>query len=197
MALSSSCGRAGWAVRVSMLVAVLFGPIRVMAQPAPPAPEPAAVEVAKPSVTHAMEKGVTFKLGTAAMWAVIGLVGTGSVIDAGVFSVFSTLSSYTVYVANDYFWDHLFPAPAAAVEKSFDASASAWRNTWKYLTFKPTINLINWTALYLYMGSFAASFPMSLTATLTVPVIFYSNNMIWDWYDFHSTQSTALVPARQ
>jgi hypothetical protein len=45
------------------------------------------------------------------MWAVIGLVGTGSVIDAGVFSVFSTLSSYTVYVANDYFWDHSFRPP--------------------------------------------------------------------------------------
>jgi hypothetical protein len=43
-------------MRVSMLVAVLFAPICVIAQPAPPAPEPAAVEVAKPTVTHAMER---------------------------------------------------------------------------------------------------------------------------------------------
>jgi uncharacterized membrane protein len=191
-------GRPRWTVHVVVLCVGLLWPACSMGQaipvPAPSPTEPAAMETAKPTVTHAMEKGVTFKVGTALMWAVIGLAGTGSVIDAGVFSIFSTASSYTVYVANDYVWDHLSPPVTAGPgNTSFDTAASAWRNTWKYLTFKPAINVINMSALYLYTGSVGATVAMGGTAFLAVPVIFYANNMAWDWYDF---RASAPAPAK-
>jgi len=197
--MSATPGRLRLTVHAAVICAGLLWPACGMGQAIPvPALTPTETvtkETAKPTtVTHAMEKGVTFKVGTALMWAAIGLVGTGSVIDAGVFSIFSTASSYTVYVANDYVWDRLSPPVVATPgNASFDTAASAWRNTWKYLTFKPAINIINMTALYLYTGSVGATVAMGGTAFLAVPVVFYANNMAWDWYDF---RASSTAPAK-
>jgi uncharacterized membrane protein len=172
-------------VYVVTLAAGLACPLPVMAQPmAQSPPAPTVTEPASPSVGHAMSKGITFKIGTALMWLVIGYAGTGSPVDAGVLAIGTTISSYIIYVANDYAWDHLAPVPASG--DSFNAASSAWRTTWKYLTFKPAINIVTWTGVYLYTGSAAQMLAMGTAAVLVVPVVFYANDMTWDWYDWYT-----------
>lgn len=179
---------------VNVLGAGLLWPVCGIAQTAPsaaPASSVTAKPAAKPSLGHAMAKGITLKIATAGVLSVIYLAGTGSVIDAGVLTAISTAGSYAIYVANDYLWDYFSPnTNISANNPSFDTSASLWRNTGKYLTFKPVVASFSWGLVYAYTGSVNLMLTMGSAGTIAIPLIFYANNVGWDWYDWYAAPTS-------
>jgi uncharacterized membrane protein len=161
------------------------------AQTSPAAPDtpattpPKAVEA---SVSHAVAKGLTYKAGSALKKLAIYSIGTGSVAAGGALAAITTVTSYAIYVANDYLWDTYSPnTNISANNDSFDTTESFWRNTTKYLTLKPIGMAATWTIVYLYTGSWTATVAMSTLSSLTGPIVFYANNVAWDWYDWYTS----------
>jgi uncharacterized membrane protein len=147
------------------------------------------------SVSHAAAKGITLKIGSALKKILIFSVGTGSVAAGGALTAITTASGYAVYVANEYLWDSYAPnTNIAANNQPFDTSASLWRNTTKYLTLKPVGMAVTWSLIYAYTGSWAATLAMGSASSLAGPLVFYANNIGWDWYDWHSN-AAAPSPA--
>ncbi len=146
------------------------------------------------SVTLAMAKGITYKIATAVTWGVVGYAGSGALTGATFLAGATTVASYVVYVGNEYGWDYFMPPPAARVDGSFDAPASAWRNTWKFITFKPLVTSVNWSIAYLYTGSAAQALAMGTSAAIAITGVFYLNNMAWDWYEWHDSTAPAKQP---
>jgi len=155
-------------------------------------PAPAAAPTA--SVSHSAANGITLKIGSALKKILIFSAGTGSVAAGGALTVITTASSYAIYVANEYLWDHYAP-PANATAASFDASSSFWRNTKKYLTLKPVGMAATWSLIYAYTGSWTTTLTMGSASSLAGPLVFYANNMAWDWYDWYSGAAKATAPA--
>ena len=170
---------------VLVVLAGLFGPPAAAAQPAPAAAEPVQAPI---SLGHAALKGVTLKLANAVTSMGIFYTGTGSVFASSALSLLIAATSYSVYVTNDYLWDRLSPnTNVAANNQSFQTGTSLGRNTLKFLTFKPAVVTADWTAIYLYTGSWASTLAMGSAWSLLTPVVFYANNTGWDWYDWWST----------
>lgn len=186
-----------------MLALLLVMPAIAIAQTAPAAGGPQAEPItaaseraASASLAHAAAKGVTLKIGTGLAAMAVFYAGTGSVAASSVLSTIIIGTSYTVFVANDYIWDHYFPnTNVAANNQSFSTLSSLGRNTLKFLTFKPSVLLADWTAIYLYTGSWVATFAMGSAWSLVTPLVFYGNNVGWDWYDWWSTTGPSKAPA--
>jgi hypothetical protein len=72
-------------------------------------------------------------------------------------TAFNVTRSWLLYTANDYAWDTYapLPKPTGPVE-SFDAKASAWRTTEKFLTYKPVDTAVKFASIYLWTGSLPA-----------------------------------------
>jgi uncharacterized membrane protein len=86
----------------------------------------------------------------------------------------------------------------SANNESFHATSSLTRNTLKYLTFKPVVTVLNVGTIYWFTGSVAATAATGTAAVLILPLTFYLNNMLWDWYDWHSVSAdTAAQPAAE
>ena len=51
-----------------------------------------------------------------------------------------------------------------------------------------------WSLIYAYTGSWTATLMMGSASSLAGPVIFYANNIGWDWYDWYSHPSNAAEP---
>ncbi len=167
------------------IAASLLAPVAATAQ-TPPAEQPA-------SIGHAAAKGVTLKIGNAVTSMVVFSTGTGGLVTGGLLSVIIAATSYSVYVANDYLWDMYSPnTNVAANNPSFSTTTSLSRNTWKFLTFKPAVMLADWSAIYLYTGSFVSMLAMGSAWSLLSPMVFYANNVAWDWYDWYA--STGAPP---
>jgi uncharacterized membrane protein len=172
--------------RASALSAALLCPIAATAQTVPSTAEQAV----RPSVGHAMMKGITLKAATTGVAAAIYYVGTGSLLDMGTLTALSTAGTYAIYVANEYLWDAFSPDTGVSGNRqTFDAPASLWRNTWKYLTFKPTVAAFNWGLVYAYTGSVSAMITLGSAGTIAIPLVYYANNVAWDWYDWHTAAS--------
>jgi len=162
------------------------------------ASSPPVARAADPSLGHAAAKGVTLKVATTALGMTVFSVGTGSLWSAGVLTMLGTATSYVTYVTNEYLWDTYAPnTNLRANSESFNTGQSLWRNSGKYLTFKPAVVAVNWAAIYLYTASAAATVAMGSVYSLTVPAIYYLNNVGWDWYDWYSGVSSGpTVPPR-
>jgi hypothetical protein len=157
--------------------------------------EPAEPTVKRPSIGHSMAKGATLKIGTTFALAAVYFAGTGSMAATGMLTAINTLGSYAIYVGNEYLWDTVAPVPDAATGAGgFDASASLWRNTGKYLTFKPAVAAFGWASVYWYTGSVASMVTMGSVTTLVLPAVFYINNVGWDWYDWYSRPADTGSP---
>ena len=180
-----------------LALAGLLWPLAATAQPMPALAQPAdtAVQAAPASLGHAAIKGVTLKLANAAVSMGIFYTGTGSMIASSALSLLIAATSYSVYVTNDYLWDRFSPnTNVAANNQPFQTTTSLGRNTLKFLTFKPAVVTADWTAIYLYTGSWASTLAMGSAWSLLTPVGFYANNTAWDWYDWWSTSATDQLP---
>ena len=168
-----------------------------LAQPAGPPASVAQPQQAAASLGHSTMKGLTLKVinGLAAM--AVFTTGTGSLVAGSVLSAAVAASSFAVFVINDYLWDKYFPnTNLAANNQSFSPFWSLSRNTAKYLTFKPTVVTADWTVIYLYTGSWAATLTMGPAYSILSPLTFYTNNVAWDWYDWYSGAASTAPPAR-
>lgn len=174
-----------------LALACLLWPLAAAAQPTPVATQPDATAQAAPaSLGHTALKGVTLKLANAVTSMSIFYTGTGSMFASSALSMLIAATSYSVYVANDYLWDRFSPnTNVAANNQSFQTTTSLGRNTLKFLTFKPAVVTADWTAIYLYTGSWASTLAMGSVWSLLTPVVFYTNNTAWDWYDWWSTSA--------
>lgn len=163
-----------------------------------PAPTPAPVEAPKPvaSVTNAATRGITLKVGITALQMGIFYLGTGSVATSGAVSAINAVSTYALYVGNEYMWDKFYPPPRPTeAGEGFAASAAAWRNMLKFATFKPAAMAAGWGALYAWTGSLSTTITYGGLTSLLAPGVFYANNMAWDWYDWYAAQPPEAPPA--
>lgn len=159
-------------------------------------PDAAVQQTAKPSVSHAFAKAMTLKAGAATLAGTIFYAATGNVVDTSVLLVLGNIGATGIYMANDYLWDHFSPnTNLSANNEGFDAVGSAWRNTAKYLTFKPAMTAWSLGTTYLYTGSAATTVTVGSVGFFAFPVMFYANNMAWDWYDWYSASPSAAPPA--
>ena len=116
------------------LAAGLLWPACASAQVA--ASAPAAKPAASASIGHAFAKATTFNVGIAAVSMAIFSFGTASLASGGILAAGTLAIGYTVYPVNEYLWDRFTANANVNSTKAFDTSASLWRTTYKYLTFK-------------------------------------------------------------
>jgi uncharacterized membrane protein len=176
----------------AVLLAALAAPLSVAAQ-TPHATSSAPIQQqASASLGHAAAKGVSLKIINGVVGMAVFTTGTGSLAAGSVLAASVAATSFSVFVINDYIWDHYFPnTNIAANNESFNAAWSIGRNTAKFLTFKPAVMVADWSAIYLYTGSMASTLTMGPAYSLLSPVTFYANNVAWDWYDWWSTPAPA------
>ena len=127
--------------------------------------------------------------------------GTGSVVGGTLLTVFNVSKSWLLYAGNDYLWDRYIPTDANKDSgKSFDAKQSFWRNTGKFLTYKPVDTAIKFASIYLYTGSASVMLIYGSASALLNTGVFYGNNFTWDLYDWWMSPANApreLLPVRQ
>src|SRR5579883_3271623 len=150
------------------------------------------------SLSHAAAKATTFKLGAFLVNMAVFSAGTGSVVGGTVLTVFNVSKSWGLFAANDYLWDRWFPTEANKDSgKSFDAKQSFWRNTGKFLTYKPVDTAIKFASIYLYTGSTGVMLVYGTASSVLNTGVFYANNMAWDMYDWWRSPAEAPVPQNQ
>jgi uncharacterized membrane protein len=146
----------------------------------------------KASVTHSAAKATTFKLAATATNMVIFSVGTGGLVGGGILTVFNVSKSWGLFAANDYLWDKYFPSDKNLdANQSFDAKASFWRTTGKFLTYKPVDTAIKFASIYLYTGSAAAMLVYGTASSVVNTGVFYANDFAWDLYDWSQSPGSA------
>ena len=89
------------------------------------------------------------------------------------------------------------PPFATSNRPFFDATADVWRNTGKFLTYKPVIASIKLASLYVVTGSAAVTTIIGAASIMTNTVVFYVNNVAWDWYDWYSSKPPSTVTAQR
>jgi uncharacterized membrane protein len=162
----------------------------VAAAPARPVVNPAG----SASLTHSALKATTFKVGSTATNLALLSYATGDVISGTALTVFMLASSWMIYTANDYIWDSYSPPPIKqAASEQFDATADVWRNTGKFLTYKPVIASIKLASLYVATGSVAVATIFGGASVLTNTGVFYLNNVAWDFYDWYSFKPNVVI----
>jgi hypothetical protein len=149
--------------------------------------EPAARPATNTSIGHAFAKATTLNVGIAAVSMTIFSFGTASLAAGGILTAGTLVIGYTIYPANEYLWDRFSANTNVNSTQAFDTSASLWRTTYKYLTFKVGAAASKFGWLYLYTGSVASTMVMGTMSTLAFPAIFYVNGVGWDWYDWYTT----------
>src|SRR5579883_1802977 len=184
------------AMRRVLLAAVVVGCTASMPAFAEPVPSPlrAAItpETAPPqeaesaSVAHSAMKATTFKAATTAVNLAILSYATGSVVGGGFLAAFQLGASWIMYTTTDYLWDKYDPVPPKQAGQEFDATADLWRNTKKYMTYKPVIASVKLLTLYAYTGSAAIAGVFGGATIVANAAVFYANNMAWDFYDWYT-----------
>jgi uncharacterized membrane protein len=159
---------------------------------------PAAAQKSTASLSHSALKATTFKAGSTAVNLAVLSYATGTVVGGVALSAFILGASWVIYTANDYVWDSYSPPPVKqAANESFDATADVWRNTGKFLTYKPIIASIKLASIYVYTGSAAIAGVFGLATVVTNTGVFYANNMAWDFYDWYAGAPANIVVAKQ
>ena len=163
-----------------------------------PAFAQADVAVQESSLGHSALKATTFKVGSTIVNLVLLSRAADGIVGGAALTAFMTVSSWAIYTANDYLWDSYSPPPARqAGGGAFDASDNAMRNTLKFLTFKPVVASVKLISLYAYTGSLTTTAVFGGAAIVTNSVVFYANNMIWDFYSWNSTPSPVTITAQR
>jgi uncharacterized membrane protein len=172
---------------LTVAIFVIFA-IASPARSAGPEDAPAKAPGSDASLTHAAAKATTFKMGAFAVNMVVFSAGTGSVVGGTLLTIFNVSKSWGLFTANDYLWDRYFPTEANKDSgQSFDAKASFWRNTGKFLTYKPVDTIIKFASIYLYTGSAAVMLVYGSASSILNTGVFYGNNFAWDLYDWWSS----------
>lgn len=182
---------------VAAVVALPAGMPASAAQPAqdpipavPLAGDPAPANAA--SLGHSALKATTFKIGSTVSNLALLSYATGDFVGGTALAGFMLGASWVIYTANDYLWDTYSPPPAKeTASQEFDASADVWRNTGKFLTYKPIVASLKLASLYYYTGSAATAAVFGTASILTNTVVFYANNMAWDLRDWYANQPVA------
>jgi uncharacterized membrane protein len=206
----TALGRFGGAglLAAVLLAAVLLAPGPALAQRVVPPLAPAETTVPptteppkamEASVSHSALKGLTLKAMSVSTTAVIFALGTGSAATGGLMAVMNGIAGYGIFVANDYIWDTYWPnTNLASNNQNFQATTSLSRNTLKYLTLKPALTVLNVGVIYAFTDTLTATAATSVATIIALPMIFYVNNTLWDWYDWRSAppEPTASVAAQ-
>jgi uncharacterized membrane protein len=154
------------------------------ASPAVPGAAPATPPPVTASFTHSGLKTITYEIGNTLNNFGFLTAGAGALSGGLVLTAFNTLQSWTVYTVNDYFWSKYYPPePSKDATGAFDINQSVWRTTLKYMTGKPVVASIKIAAIYVYTRSAATAFGYGLAATAGASVVFFLNNLAWDYYD--------------
>jgi uncharacterized membrane protein len=187
-------------MRLTMLTAILVSGLSMgsaMAQTvsAPKLTRPLEpAQAAGASLSHSAVKATTLKVATSITNFAVLSFATGGVVGGTALMLFNAASSWVIYTANDYAWDSYEPAPFRQdSSQSFDTTADAWRNTKKYLTFKPVVAAIKWASIFVYTGSTTTMVVFGLASSVTNAAVFYANNMAWDSYDWYSSVPPAAA----
>jgi uncharacterized membrane protein len=151
-----------------------------------PAPAPTVpARVMSASIDHSALKGVTLKIISITTSFFIFSAGTGSATTGGLMAVINGVASFFIYTGNDYAWDYFYPNTNLSTnEHRFGLLSSLSRNTLKYITFKPLVTALNIGIIYAYTDTLTATVATSTAAIIVLPMAFYANNMLWDWYDY-------------
>jgi len=183
-------------MRRIMLVAAVAGGLSTnpaMAQSTMPVP---AAHSDAASISHSALKATTFKVGTAAVNLTMLSYAAGGLVGGAALTTFVTATSWAIFTVNDYLWDSYAPSPVKQnAGQSFDASADVWRNTGKYLTYKPVVVSVKLAALYLYTGSASVALVFGTASAVANTAVFYGNNMAWDYYDWYWAAPPAAIMA--
>ena len=148
------------------------------------------------SLTHSALKATTFKVGTTLTNLTLLSYATGGVVGGVALTTFITASSWLLYTANDYAWDKYDPPPPKlGANESFDAGGDMWRNTKKYLTFKPVIASLKLASLFVWTGSVATTAVFGTATIVTNTGVFFVNNLAWDFYDWYVAQPIGTTMA--
>jgi uncharacterized membrane protein len=149
--------------------------------------DPPAKKELPASLVHSAVKTTTLKVASAVVSMALFFGGTGTVADAGMLTAIMTVTSSALFASNDYLWDYFSPnTNLRSNDEGFDALGSAWRNTLKYATVKPTLIGMGYGVIYWYTGSWTSAVTLGTASIFAFPVAFYGNNMAWDWYDWYS-----------
>jgi uncharacterized membrane protein len=187
--MTSQSRRRGTFVVIGLTAYLLLPPGALAQTQAAPGQDATANDAAKKaaSVSRSAIKATTYKIGTATINLTLLSFAVGSIAGGGILAAGTAATSWLVYTANDYMWDTYSPAPVKeGAEEGFDASASAWRTTLKYLTFKPLGMGQKFVWLYAYTGSAATMMTWGTITAAVNTAWFYANDMGWDWYDWYS-----------
>jgi uncharacterized membrane protein len=175
--------------RAAPMEPALAAPIPAPAQASPPAP------IA--SFGHSGLKTATYEIGNAVDNFIFLSAGTGSLFGGVLLTSFNTLQSWSVYTTNDYLWQKFYPpTPKTDPNAAFDVKQSAWHTTLKYMTGKPVVASIKIAALYVYTGSIATAFGYGIAATAGASVVFFVNNLAWDYFDQRVAPGPVAAPVQ-
>jgi uncharacterized membrane protein len=153
---------------------------------------PAAAPPKDASLSHSALKATTFKIGSTVTNVTLLSYAAGGLVGGVALSTFMLAASWTIYTANDYLWDTYSPPPVKQdANDSFDAGSDVWRNTWKFVTYKPVVASLKLASLYVYTSSATIAVVFGTASVLTNTVVFYANNMAWDAYDWYSNPGIA------
>lgn len=156
-------------------------------------PGPITAELALPSFAHSSLRTLTYEVGATLNNFVFLSLATGSVVTGGGLTAFNTLQSWTVFTINDYLWNLYSPPQIQREGEPFDSEESFRRTSWKYLTGKPVVTFNKILAISLYTGSFTTGVFYGLSAATGSSLIFFLNNIAWDYYSHLATQVPSLV----
>jgi uncharacterized membrane protein len=174
----------------------LAQPAQNSAVAANPIDQPTTTPTNSASLTHSAVKATTFKIGSTATNLAILSYATGDVIGGAALTAFMLGSSWVIYTGNDYLWDSYSPPPTKQTgSEAFDATADVWRNTGKFLTYKPVVASIKLASLYVYTGSAAVATIFGTASILTNTAVFYVNNVAWDFYDWYAAAPVTVTTA--
>ncbi len=180
--------------RVPCLIAAMLLCLAIPAGSQASADPPAAqVEPVAPaaSLGHSGVKYITYEIGNT-INNFIFLSTASGLAGGALLTAFNTMQSWTVYSVNDYVWENIYPKQITA-DGSFDAGQSFWHTSLKYLTGKPIVATIKIAAISLYTGSIATGVTYGLAATAGASVVFFVNNLAWDYYDQWTAPRTAVA----
>jgi len=178
--------------RAAAVAACLLAPLPAWSQAAavPTDTQPRVERTEHPSVSHVLAKTVTQTAGDVAVFMTVFSVGTGSLAAASVLTAGTMVIGTVVYPTNEYLWAYFSPNTNLSTNnKTFDTSASLWRTTYKYLSFKTAVLTSKFAWLYLYTGSVVSTATMGTASSLALPAVFFLNSTAWDWYDWHAAPS--------
>lgn len=145
------------------------------------------VETAPPrdaSLQHSALKATTYKAGTTAVNFAIFTYAAGGAAGGATLALIALGASWTLYTVNDYLWDRYAPAPKRDDDAAFDTQDDVWRNTKKFMTYKPAIAAFKYATVYAYTGSVVTTAVAGTATILANTVVFYANNIAWDYYDW-------------